>query len=72
MCLNLTNPENGQVVEAVDGNVTGTVANFSCDADYILVGSLVPRASADHFQYHARGYRKRSELGLVGSGNETN
>jgi len=43
MCPNLTSPENGPVVEAVDGNVTGTVANYSCDADYLLVGSLIPR-----------------------------
>ena len=41
VCPNLTNPENGQVVQALDGNVPpGTVANYSCDADYVLFGNV--------------------------------
>ena len=42
-CPDLTNPENGQVVQALDGNVPGTVANYSCDAGY----ALLQRASRD-------------------------
>ena len=41
VCPTLTNPENGQVVYLVhDGNVPRTVANYSCDAGYRLVGNV--------------------------------
>ena len=40
VCPNLTNPENGQVVQALlDGNVPGAVANYSCNAGYVLFGN---------------------------------
>ena len=40
-CPNLTNPENGLVIQALlDGNVPGTVANYSCNADYALFGNV--------------------------------
>ena len=41
VCPTLTNPENGQVTHLVlDGNVPGTVANYSCNAGYMLVGNV--------------------------------
>jgi len=40
VCPNLTNPENGQVVQLLDGNVPGTVANYSCDAGYNILGNV--------------------------------
>jgi len=40
VCPKLTNPENGQVVQLLDGNVPGTVANYSCDAGYTVFGNM--------------------------------
>ena len=40
VCPNLTNPENGQVVQLLDGNVPGTVENFSCYAGYNILGNV--------------------------------
>ena len=40
VCPNLTNPENGQVVQVLDGNIPGTVANYSCNNGYILFGNV--------------------------------
>ena len=40
MCPNLTIPENGQVVQLLDGNVPGTFANYSCDAGYRVSGNV--------------------------------
>ena len=40
VCPNLTNPENGQVVQLLGGNVPGTVANYSCDAGYRVSGNV--------------------------------
>jgi len=40
VCPNLLNPENGQVIQLVDGNVPGTVANYSCDEGYTLQGNM--------------------------------
>ena len=40
VCPNLTNPENGQVVQALDGNIPGTVANYACNAGYTLFGNV--------------------------------
>ena len=39
VCPNLSNPGNGQVVQANDGNVPGTVATYSCNAGYRLLGN---------------------------------
>ena len=40
MCANLTNPENGQVLQLLNGNVLGTVANYSCNAGYALLENV--------------------------------
>ena len=40
VCQNLPNPENGQVVQIINGNIPGTVANYSCDSGYTLVGNM--------------------------------
>ena len=41
VCPTLTNPENGRVVYLVlDGNVPGTVANYSCNVGYKLLGNV--------------------------------
>ena len=40
VCPNLPNPENGQVAQIINGNVPGTVANYSCDSGYTLVGNM--------------------------------
>ena len=39
MCPNLLNPGNGRVVQANGGNVPGTVATYSCNAGYRLLGN---------------------------------
>ena len=39
VCPSLPNPDDGQVVQALDGNVPGTVANYSCNAGYTLLQS---------------------------------
>jgi len=41
VCPNLINPENGQVVQLLNGNVPGTVANYSCNAGYALLGNVI-------------------------------
>ena len=40
VCPNLPNPENGQVAQIINGNVPGTVANYSCESGYTLVGNM--------------------------------
>ena len=40
VCPNLPNPGNGRVVQANDGNVPSTVANYSCNAGYVLFGNV--------------------------------
>ena len=41
VCPSLANPDNGRVVFLVlDGNVPGTVANYSCNAGYKLLGNV--------------------------------
>ena len=40
VCPNVTNPENGQVVQVLDGNIPGTLANYSCNAGYTLFGNV--------------------------------
>ena len=40
VCPKLTNPENGRVIQLLDGNVPGTVANYSCDAGYNILGNV--------------------------------
>ena len=40
VCPNLINLESGQVAQLLNDNVPGTVANYSCNAGYALIGNV--------------------------------